>query len=146
MASKKILKKILKKTIVEKLAIACKGLVMMSETEAPFAVVLFDDDLAEDLTIEKLLKLTRKPKDSKVEIVELDDFFFNAVTEEEWHNREEIEMVQRFQSLAQTLETNLTDIQVFRVRADLDAEIHVYILGRTAERNLAGLSTKVVET
>jgi hypothetical protein len=139
-------KKILKKTIAEKLAIACKDLVMISETEAPFAVIQFNDDLTGDLTIERLLEVTKKPKDSKVEIVELDDFFCNAVTEEEWHNREEIEMVQRFQSLVQTLKTNLTDIQVFRVESDLDAEIHVYILGRTAERKLSGLSTKVVET
>jgi len=41
------------------------------------------------------------------------------------------------------LESNLSDIQVFRVG---EINIDIYVVGKIQSRDLAGLATKVVET
>jgi len=52
-------------------------------------------------------------------------------------------MVQRFQNLVSVLKENLSQLQVYRVgNTDIDA----YIVGVTDGGELAGLSTKQVET
>ena len=45
--------------------------------------------------------------------------------------------------LVETLKSHLSDIQVYRLG---ERSIDVYIAGKTSEGDLAGLSTKVVET
>ncbi len=73
----------------------------------------------------------------------VDEFFAIATQEEDWHDQEEREMVQRFQNLVSVLKQNLSQLQVYRVG---NIEIDVYIVGVTDGGGLAGLSTKLVET
>jgi GTPase len=73
----------------------------------------------------------------------VDDFFAIATQEEDWHDQEERETVQRFHNLVSILKQNLSQLQVYRVGSiDIDA----YIVGVTDGGELAGLSTKLVET
>ncbi len=51
--------------------------------------------------------------------------------------------MKKFQTLVQTLKDNLNEIKVYRIGA---IDIDVYIIGKTQSGDLAGLSTKVVET
>ena len=70
--------------------------------------------------------------------------FFQSVTKEEpWHNDQERRTIKRFQELVTEIKNHLQNLQVYRVGK---IELDVYILGRTKEGKLVGLTTKVVET
>ena len=69
----------------------------------------------------------------------VDDFFALATQEEDWHDQEERETVQRFQNLVGVLKQNLSQLRVYRVGS---IEIDVYIVGVTPGGGLAGLSTE----
>ncbi|MDZ8139040.1 MAG: nuclease A inhibitor family protein [Nostoc sp. DedQUE04] len=127
--------------ILDQLRTAADGLLMMSESEYPFEVFLWED--AAPATPEKVIQQTNHPQDTPVEIVGVDDFFQVATTEEDWHEEEEKATVKRFQTLVQELKKNLTNLQVYRLG---NKEIDVYVVGQTPAVNLAGISTKVVET
>ena len=78
-----------------------------------------------------------------LEVLTVDNFFAIATQEEDWHDEEERETVQRFQNLVNVLKQNLSQLQVYRVGS---VEIDAYIVGITNGSGLAGLSTKLVET
>ena len=127
-------------TIIETLLKATDGLLMPSESEYPFEAFRWLGE--NELTNQKLLELTSHPADSPVETVALDYLFRNVAYEKEWHDEVQKANVSKFQNLVSTLEKNLTDIKVYRVGT---IDIDVYIVGKN-EGELAGLSTKVVET
>jgi hypothetical protein len=90
-----------------------------------------------------LLQLTDHPPDAPVKVVSVDEFFAIATAQEDWHDQEERETVERFQKLVSVLKQNLSQLQVYRVGSiDIDA----YILRVTDGGEWAGLSTKLVET
>ena len=126
--------------IVEKLKEASTGLLMMSESDYPFEVVQWKD--AAPATQEKILQLTGS-QDMPVEIVDLDYLFRNCAFEQEWHNELQKKDVKKFQTLVQTLKDNLNEINIYRIGT---INIDVYIIGKTPSGDLAGLSTKIVET
>ncbi len=128
-------------TIIDRLQEATDGLLMMSESEYPFEVIFWEEK--EALTTEKLLQLTNHPQDAPVEEVELEYFFRNCAFEKEWHDEIQKEEVKKFQLLLQTLNDNLKEIKVYRVGT---ISIDVYIIGKTSDENLTGVSTKVIET
>ncbi|MBD2564540.1 MULTISPECIES: nuclease A inhibitor family protein [Nostoc] len=127
--------------ILEQLKRASDGLLFMSESEYPFEVLLWSN--IAPATPEKVLKLTNHPQDTPVQVEEVDDFFSVATTAEDWHEEEEKATVKRFQTLVQTLEENLSNLQVYRLGK---IEIDVYVIGQTPSGDSIGLSTKVVET
>lgn len=129
------------KEIVDQLKLASEGLLFMSESEYPFEVFLWS--ATAPATPEKVLQQTNHPQDTPLEVVEVDDFFRVATTEEDWHGDEEKEMVVKFRALVDTIKANLNNPQVYRLGK---IEIDAYIVGETPTGNLAGLSTKVVET
>lgn len=128
-------------TIIDQLKKATDDLLMMSESEYPFEVIFWNEK--EPLTTQKILQLTNHPQDSPIEEVELEYFFRNCAFEKEWHNEIQKEEVKKFQILLQTLKDNLNEIKVYRIGT---ISIDVYIIGKTSDKNLAGISTKVVET
>jgi hypothetical protein len=95
------------------------------------------------LTEDKLLQQTGYGKDTPIEIAAVDDVFQVATTAEAWHSEEEKEAVNQYQRLVDTLKNYLRDIKVYRLG---NVEIDVYIVGITPSGNLAGVTTKVVET
>lgn len=128
--------------LTEKLKQSCADLLMMSESEYPFEVFFWTGE-ANSLTTQKLLQLTDHPQDSPVEEVALDYFFRNCAYEKEWHDEPQKENVKKFQTLVQTLKDNLSEINIYRIGT---INIDVYIIGKTPSGDLAGLSTKIVET
>ena len=73
----------------------------------------------------------------------LDYLFRNCASEQEWHDEQQKQNVKKFQTLVQTLKDNLNEIKVYRIGT---IDIDVYIIGKTSSGDIAGLSTKVVET
>ena len=120
---------------------ASNGLLFLSESDAPFEVIHWPAQ--GELTQAKLLQLTNHPPDAPVKVVSVDEFFAIATQEEDWHDQEEREIVQRFQNLVSVLKQNLSQLQVFRVGS---INIDAYIVGVTDGGEWAGLSTKLVET
>lgn len=127
--------------IVEQFKQASDGLLMMSESEYPLEAFLWET--AAPATPQKVIQQTSHPQDTSVEVVDIDSFFSAAITPEDWHGEEEKATVKRFQSLVQTLKENLSNLQVYRLGSK---EIDVYVVGKTPAGNIAGISTKVVET
>jgi hypothetical protein len=74
---------------------------------------------------------------------DFDNFFAAVAEEQDWQSAEARQSAKRFRSLVETLKANLTDIKVYKVG---DVEADVYVVGRTAAGELAGVTTKVVET
>lgn len=119
-----------------------KGLQWMSESDYPFEVVAFESPSA-DLTPENVLQLTKHDADVPVESVDLDSFFAVATQEQDWHSAAEQETVKQYQKLVSCLKEHLRDLQVYRIG---EINLEIYILGKTEEGELAGLSTQAVET
>jgi hypothetical protein len=124
------------------LASAVKGLLFRSETAHPFEVVHWSDQFRE-LTPAVLLAAIGKPAATRVEEVTLAELFGNVSKAEPWQDEDVRREVPRYQNLIRTLEANLSGVRVFRVGT---TEIDVYIVGRTAAGDWAGLRTLVVET
>ncbi|MBD2124595.1 nuclease A inhibitor family protein [Trichocoleus sp. FACHB-262] len=92
--------------------------------------------------MEKLLRLTDHLQNSPAEIIEPDYFFRNLAQARDWHDENQKLMVGRFQTLIEILKSNLNLIQVYRVGT---INVDIYIVGKTASGDLAGLTTKLVE-
>jgi Nuclease A inhibitor-like protein len=129
--------------ITEKLKQASDDLLMMSESDYPFEFFLWSGQGDESLTNQKLLQLTSHSQDTPIETVDLDYLFQNCAEEKDWHDETQKQNVHKFQSLIQTLKDNLINIKVYRLGT---VSIDVYIVGKTISGDLAGISTKVVET
>ena len=128
-------------SIATQLSSAAQGLLFLSETNAPFEVINWQTQ--GELTPAILLQLTEHPPDAPVELRTVDEFFEVATAEEDWHDEDERETVQRFQNLVSILKQNLSQLQVYRVG---DRSIDAYIVGVTPSGEWAGLATKLVET
>jgi hypothetical protein len=128
-------------SIADQFQQASKGLLFLSESDAPFEVIHWPAQ--GELTPPKLLQLTGHPPDAPVELRTVDDFFAIATVEEDWHDQDERETVQRFHNLVSILKQNLSQLQVYRVGS---TDIEAYIVGVTDGGEWAGLSTKLVET
>lgn len=127
--------------IIAKLKTSSDGLLWMSESEYPFEPFLWED--AADLTADKFLQQLGKSPDTPVKIVDVDSFFSNAIAEHDWYDEEQKTEVKKCRHLLEELKANLTDIKVYCVGT---IEVEIYIVGRTPDGNIAGLSTMVVET
>ena len=127
--------------IITKLKNASDGLLWMSESEYPFEVIMWED--AADLTADKLLQQLGKPPDTPVRVTDIDKFFSNAIASQDWYDDFQKAEVKKCRHLLETLKTNLSNIKVYRIG---EVEIDVYIVGKTPDRSMAGVSTVVVET
>lgn len=127
--------------ILDQLRTASDGLLMMSESEYPLEAFLWS--ATPPATPEKVAQQTNHPEDTLIKIVGVDDFFKVATTPEDWHGEEEKATVNKFKTLVQTIKSSLKTPQVYRLG---EIEIDAYIVGETPTGDLAGLSTKVVET
>lgn len=116
---------------------ATDGLLMASESEYPFEVFAWESGQLNEATV-----LEKTGLKGTVKLVEIDDFFRNSVTAEDWHEDEEKATVKKFQNFVNQLKTNLTNLQVYKIG---NREIDVYIIGNTPD-GIAGVSTKVIET
>lgn len=127
--------------LIDRLRQLSKGLLWMSESDYPFETIYWKNQ--GNLTKKKLLQLSGHDLNTLVEVEQLDRFFVLAIKEQDWHEQEKKAEVKRYRVLLDFLKNYLRDIKVYRVG---EVEIDIYIVGRTNSRNLAGLSTKAIET
>ncbi|MGA9997949.1 MAG: nuclease A inhibitor family protein [Pyrinomonadaceae bacterium] len=128
--------------LIHELERATEGLLFMSESDYPFEVVRLES-LSEEDVPQRLRRLAGADTAAPVETRSVEDFFRVAAAEAEWKDAQALETAKRYQALLSLLKENLTDVRVYRVG---EINIPVYIIGRSSEGRLLGLSTRVVET
>jgi Nuclease A inhibitor-like protein len=102
------------------------GLFVMSESDYPFEMIQWDGQIS--LAPEYLRRISGKPDDAPVLDSDLDSF---------------LGAHEQFGNIITVLKDNLTDIKVYQVGT---ISIPVYIVGRSAEGNWLGLSTRLIQT
>ena len=128
--------------ILDELAKATEGLLFMSESDYPFETFRLDGTSGAEPQ-ERLRELGGEAAGAPVETKSLAEFFRAAASEPAWKGEEERASARRFQHLARVLEENLRDVCVYKVGS---VNMAVYVVGRSAEGNWLGVSTRVVET
>jgi hypothetical protein len=130
---------IIKQTLTQ----ASEGLLFPSESDYPFEYVEWPDNGKASLTKKVVRKMIAKPDDTPVRTVSLDRFFKPVTEVKDWYGEEEKAATEKFIALKKIIENNLTNVKVFRVG---EIEIDVFITGKSASGQWAGLATKVIET
>ncbi len=122
-----------------------KGLRYTSESDAPIQPFVWPkaDVGAAELTPDTVQKYKHLPSGQKAQEVKFADFFQPLTESQSWYGPEEKATMQAFQTLVNTLQSNLTDLKVFQFG---DAKKEVYIVGKTASGDYAGVHTQAVET
>jgi hypothetical protein len=118
--------------VVAALGKAARGLVYTSESEDKLEAFVWQDNGA--LTPKHLLDLVGAEAGTAVEVSTLDDFL-HAVPPEDKAG---------FDRLSAVIKEQLSGVTVYKIGDE--AEKEVYIVGKTAQGNWAGLKTSVVET
>ncbi len=121
---------------------AADGLLMQSESDAPFTPFFWPDAKSDELSPEDVGKFSQMPGDAKIESVSVQSFFRDATTEEDWHNAEEAATVQKMKSLVKAIKKTLKKPAVFRIG---EATVDCYIIGGVSD-GVGGLKTQVIET
>lgn len=128
--------------ILDTLQTATDGLLYTSETDAPFAPVLWPD-APSPLTDSYVLALSGHPPDSRVEQVPPDAFFADLITDQDWFGPLEKQTAARYRALRDLLDRHLSELRIYRVgRTNID----IYLVGKTPCGSWLGLKTSAVET
>jgi len=128
--------------ILSELARAAEGLMMLSESDHPLEPFRLEASAAGPDQA-RLRELAGATADARVEVTTAEKFFAVAAGEQAWKGEAELVAARRFRRLLGLLETELSDLRVYRVG---EINIPVYVLGRSPSGGWLGLSTHVVET
>ena len=129
--------------IFEQLDELVKGLLWMSESDYPFEVFIWEFGKGISLNDEIVLKITKHSLETTVKVIEFEVFFRVVITEKDWHNAQEAEVVRKYKKLVSMMKQCLTDLKVYKlgeVRKD------IYIVGKTNTGDYAGVATVSIET
>ena len=126
--------------IIDRLTQATVDLLWSSESDYPVEIVTWSQGT--QLTPEALVG-DSDDANLEIESMTLTDLFAPILAIEDWYEAAELAQVDRYTNLLQAIDTNLADVQVFRVG---EVEMAIYIVGKTAAGDLVGLKTHVVET
>jgi|GEM_PF-1633023 len=127
--------------LITHLELASKDLLWLSEAEYPLQIIYWHS--ADDFNENTLLQRHDYSADTKIGIQEFHSFFDPVTKSEPWQNETEQLEVRKFQTIVDLLAQNLTDIRVYLLG---EVEIDVYVLGKTQDKAIAGLTTKIVRT
>jgi hypothetical protein len=127
---------------VRELQKATKGLLYMSESDAPFEVVHW---ARRDPMLSKadLASLVGASSDAPIEEVAVAEFFGDLTQDQDWHDADDKKTVERYRNLLAVLNKSLAKPKVFKIG---EATVDIYIVGRTPDGDWAGIKTTAVET
>lgn len=130
-----------KTNLSEQIKAASEGLWYISETDAE--IFPFTGSKANAVTKENLLNQIGKSPETPVEERGFEEMFARFIRIEDWYGDEEKATAERFAALKNLMESNLSDLKVFKVGR---IEIDIYFVGFDKNGDLAGFQTKAVET
>jgi Nuclease A inhibitor-like protein len=131
---------------VDALKAIVEGLTWMSESDYPFEVSQLPDRFspaASPPAIANILSLTKHAAETPVEVMSVQDFFAPAIQAQDWHEAADQQRVERFVTLLQWIEQQLSDAMVYRIGT---VEVDIYIIGRARSGAWISLATKAIET
>lgn len=128
-------------SLKERIEKTCKGLVYVSETDAPIEV--FFNSSMDVPIVKELLSFRGKEDEPTTTSTETGNFFKRLTTEKEWHTEVQSRNARRFKKLQQLLEKELEDIRIIRVGR---VRIEIYVIGKSKNGEVAGIKTFSVET
>jgi hypothetical protein len=123
------------------LLVAADGLLVMSESDYPFAPFVWHESTAP--TAATLLAALGLDSSVPLETITLERLFASQERISADMGRDEIDRAQRFTALRQEIAARLRDIVVYRVGS---IDIAVYIVGKDAQAVVVGLQTRLIET
>jgi Nuclease A inhibitor-like protein len=126
--------------IIDRLTQATTDLLWSSESDYPFEIVTWAQ--ATEI-IPTALFSNLDEDESLIESTTITDLFAPVITVEDWYKQTELAIVDRYKSLLATIETNLLEVQVFRIG---EIETAIYIVGKTPAGDIIGLKTYSIET
>lgn len=126
--------------IIDRLKQATIDLLWSSESDYPFEIVTWKQGI--EMTPTALFG-SGDDADRSIESITLTELFAPVLTVEDWYEAAELKQVDRYTELFHAIESNLAEVQVFRVG---EVEIAIYIIGKTPTGDLVGLKTHTVET
>ena len=131
--------------LLKQLQQEAKGLLYTSESDAPIQPFVWTkaEVGADTLTPDVVRHWKKLPTGQKAAETKFADFFAPMTTSQSWYGDEEKATMQKFQQLVKTLQANLTDLRVYTFG---DAKQEVYVVGKTASGDFAGVHTQAVET
>ncbi len=118
---------------------ATLDLMWSSESDYPFEIVTW----SQGTELNPTALFGKLPATDQVTTLTMLDLFEPVLTVEDWYEADELALVDRYTHLLHTIESQLSDVQVFRIGA---VEIAIYIVGKTPAGDLVGLKTCAVET
>jgi hypothetical protein len=121
-----------KQSAVDALQEAVKGLLYISETDAPMEPFLWKEPA--EPRKERVVELAGAAKGTAVEETTLASFFATVSQEDK----------PKFDKLAKAFKEQLTGIKVYKIGDE--AEKLLYVVGKTSDGQWAGIKTTVVET
>jgi hypothetical protein len=128
--------------LTQELHRAIEGLLFMSESDYPFQVIEWEQQI--EITPDYLRRQTAGASpQTPVRTQGIDDFFRAASSEPSWKQGAELDTARKYQSLVQLLKESLSELMVYRVG---EVSITIYILGKSETGSWQGLTTQVVET
>jgi Nuclease A inhibitor-like protein len=125
--------------IIDLLKQATADLLWSSESDYPFELVTWAQGI--DMTPAALFG--KLPIIDPVATLTILELFEPVLTVEDWYEAAELALVDRYTNLLHMIESQLSDVQVFRIGT---VEIAIYIVGKTPAGDLVGLKTYSVET
>ncbi len=120
-----------------------KDLWYPSESDEPIEWISFQACVPSPLTISDLEFYQGIPPEVVVEEISAEVFWEPVTSIEDWYGEDEQAQVKKFVDLKLLLETNVKNLQAFRVG---QIEIDLYLLGQVNEKEWGGLKTKLIET
>ena len=97
------------KQITDRLSILSKDLLFPSESDFPLEPFTWE---SATITPEIILTRSKKPADTAIESINLEDFFAPVMTDEDWFDDEDRAIAQRFRDLKTAIAT-LENVQVW---------------------------------
>ncbi len=120
---------------------AVANLYYTSETDAE--VLPFVGKAAETVTIDEIRNQTQASPEELIEEKDFTEFFARLTTKQDWFGDEEKATAKKYTDLKNLIETNLRDLNVFKIGK---IQIDIYVVGLDADNILMGIRTKAVET
>jgi hypothetical protein len=129
--------------IVDLLTGATTDVDWVSESDAPFEVLLWPDWPIVHCDVAALRAQIQAPQNAPIVQDTVEAFFQPAIVPQDWHGAAERSVIQQYEQILLMLQQHLTQLQLYRVG---QGEVTVYILGKTPAGHWLGLKTLVVES
>ncbi len=115
----------------------------MSETDAPFEVLFWENAFPSGFSIPEFIQLMEHDDALPVVIQTIDEFFEPVLIPQDWHGEDELDDLRRFKRLKALIQDSLNQTRVCRVG---DTFLDIYVIGQTASLSWICLSTQAVES